>query len=190
MRAFRRWLRNWLLQLPGGLGERVLVPGIRRVYERMPLLDWRMKRYAASEGRLVLSQLASGKSTCTIVYTGLSYGSLFWTLGIARLMIAKGCTTHFVLMGSLENRSLDPEAVADFYRESQPIARRLLCPESSHVSRKIPDICIGNSKFQGCEASSADIHHHLGKGFVQRHKRPSHSVNSRAVADGFSEGLT
>jgi len=138
VRTIRRWLRDVLLRLPGGFGERVVVPRIRRIYERLPLANWRLKRYAASEGRLILSELAYGKNQCTIVYDGVSYGSLVLTLCIARFMIAKGCMTHFVLMHH-ERTDLDPVATNDFYRDSQLIARRLLCLESGLVSRKTPD---------------------------------------------------
>ncbi len=138
LRAIRQWIRNRLLQLPGGLGERVVVPGLQRVYERFPFQDWREKRYAASEGRRVLSELASGKNKCTIVYDGVSYASLIFTLCIARFMIAKGCMTHFVLMGG-GRTDLDTTATEDFYRESELISARLLRQESSLISRAMPD---------------------------------------------------
>jgi hypothetical protein len=151
MRTIRRWLRNWLLRLPGGLGERVIVPGIRQIYERLPFQDWRAKRYAASEGRLILSELASGKDQCTIVYGGFSYGSLVLTLCIARFMIAHGCMTNLVLMEG-GRADLDPMVTDDFYRDSEVISTRLLSPQSSLVSRKTPDelpmICnVGASGF-------------------------------------------
>jgi len=138
LRTIRQWIRNRLLQLPGGLGERVVVPGIQRVYERFPFQNWRAKRYAASEGRRVLSELASGKNQCTIVYGGTSYGSLILTLCIARFMIAKGCMTHLVLMGGMGTH-LSATATEDFYRDSQLISARLLRQESSLISRAMPD---------------------------------------------------
>ena len=151
MRTIRRWIRNWLLRLPGGLGERVVVLRIRLIYERVPFQNWRAKRYAASEGRLVLSELASGKDRCTIIYSGLSYGSLFSTLCIARIIIARGCMTHFILMGGARS-DLGPVVTEDFHRDSQIIATRLLHRGLSQISRKMPaelaDVCdVGDSGF-------------------------------------------
>ena len=127
------------------------MPGIRWIYERVPLQEWRAKRYVVSEGRLIFSELASGKSQCTIVYDGVSYGSLVFTLCIARFMIAKGCMTHLVLMGG-GRTDLGSAATEDFYRDSQLIAARLLRPESSVISRVLPDelaeVCaVGESGF-------------------------------------------
>lgn len=131
MRDVRQTVRNLLLRHP--VGERWVVPALQSAYDRLPFQDWRAKRYAATEGRRLLRLMGRGTEVFTIVYDGLSYGSLCYTLGVARFFTANGHTCNFVFKEEIDNPSLSPLATRRFHEEGIAIAERLLPPDRSSV---------------------------------------------------------
>ena len=92
MRDVRQTVRNLLLRHP--VGERWVVPALQSAYDRLPFQDWRAKRYAATEGRRLLRLMGRGTEVFTIVYGGLSYGSLCYTFVPTSALAARTARTR------------------------------------------------------------------------------------------------
>ena len=58
MRTIRRFLRRLIIRLFGGVGETILLPRIRNIYDQLPLYDWRTKKYCANEARRIQKALS------------------------------------------------------------------------------------------------------------------------------------
>ena len=141
MRRVRRWVRNLVLRIPL-VGEGWLLPRLRAAYERLPLLDWRRKRFAQSEARSLLRHLEKNDSAFTLVYdckvTGLAYGDLLHVLAVARFLIKRGGRVTFIMvdtegphfLGGMCQREID-----GFIDDAMEVARAVLDADRSVIVR-------------------------------------------------------
>ena len=100
MRTIRRLLRKLLIRLPGSVGETILLPRIRNIYDQLPLYDWRTKKYCANEARRIQSAISNNVTQFTIVFdcqTVLSYGAILNMLTIARYLTSHEKFVNFIL---------------------------------------------------------------------------------------------
>ena len=109
MRVIRRYLRKLLIWLPGGT---VVLPRVRWVYRRLPFLDWRRKRYAASEARRIRSAISKKCRRFIIVVNfevfGPNYGEFIIMLAIARYVAARKCSV-VIRLTNLEAKHGHPD---------------------------------------------------------------------------------
>ena len=142
MRTLRIWLRNLLIWLPGSVGESVLLPRVRSIYDRLPLLDWRTQRYVRNEARRVKSAISSGVRQFTVVYdtevVGLAYGTVVNFVAIVKYLNAHNVNTklYFVnvsagnlepsVVGFQEDYEFDQAEIDYFLTESIKFAKAAL----------------------------------------------------------------
>ncbi len=149
LRIIRRYLRKLLIWLPGGT---VILPRVRWVYRRLPFLDWRRKRYAASEARRIRSAVKAKCNRFVIIIDyevfGINYGEMINVLALARYINAQNCHVDLYLAKTeflFEDKTGDCHYKV-FYRFENPIdsvefyindivhmAEALLSPELSSV---------------------------------------------------------
>jgi hypothetical protein len=146
MRIVRLWLRKFLIRCFGKFGEKIILPKVRYYYDRLPLLDYRTKRYAASEARIIRSEVANPTTKYTIVYdckvTGLAYGSLLNFLAIARYVIAYDKCVEFILVNAghpLDDGTRESEEIEFLIADFTYIAKSLLNSELSEVILMQPE---------------------------------------------------
>lgn len=139
-------MRNLLIGLPGSVGEDVILPKVRYVYDHLPLLNWRTKRYAASEASRIRSAISAKSDNFTIVFdceiVGLGYGAILYMLAIARYIIAQGGFTTFYIVDtdySHPDDLMDQDAIRYFISDIVDIAEAMLDPELSSVCLISPD---------------------------------------------------
>ena len=139
MRTIRRLLREFLLRMPGRWGETFLLPWVRRVYDQLPFLDFRVTRYAASEAKHIRSYIANGGQEYTIVYDceaigSLNFATLINMLLIARYMIAHEVFTRMFIVlpeGRSDNDQMDNDEYEDRVIEFVRISETLLDEDRS-----------------------------------------------------------
>ncbi len=144
MRRLRRWLRILVQGVPL-VGEDWLLPRLRARYERLPLLDWRRKRYAMSEARSLLRHLQRDGAAFTVVYdckvTGLAYGDLLHVLAVARFLTHRGGRVTFVLVeteGPHFLGGMDQSEIDHFIDDAMEIAGVVLNSDLSQIV-KLPE---------------------------------------------------
>ena len=141
MRTIRRWLRKLLIRSLGKFGETIILPRVRFLYDQLPLLDWRRKRYAASEARRLLSAMDTTEDRFSIVVdyevSCLGYGPLIYIIAIARFIIAQGHKVDVFLveakaphMDGIECQ----EEIDEFINNSLILVEALLNPKHSTIS--------------------------------------------------------
>ena len=135
-----------MIGLPGSVGEDVILPKVRYVYDHLPLLNWRTKRYAASEASRIRSAISAKSDNFTIVFdceiVGLGYGAILYMLAIARYIIAQGGFTTFYIVdtdNSYVDDLMDQDEVRYFISDIVDIAEAMLDPELSSVCLISPD---------------------------------------------------
>ena len=140
LRTLRRLLRNLLIRLPGSVGETVFLPRARLLYDRLPLLDWRTKRYARSEAKRLVSAISKGVDEFTIVYdteiSGLAFGSVVNFVALAKFLNANNLKTNllFVETSSIsEDPSHDQVEIDQFLNTSVLYAQETLRNDITEV---------------------------------------------------------
>ena len=139
MRRLRRWLRILVQRVPL-VGEDWLLPRLRALYEQLPLLDWRRKRFALSEARNLLCHLESDGKDFTVIYdckvTGLAYGDLLHVLAIARFLIHSGGEVTFILVETTAPHFLggmNQSEIDYFIKDAVEVAGLVLGSERSEI---------------------------------------------------------
>ena len=143
MRSIRRWIRLWITRLPGDVGEKVLLPRIRALYDRLPFLTWRTRRYARNEARRLLAAISDGVDTIVIVYdtkvAGLAFGSIVNFVALARCLILLQVRVRLFLVHTDRvvelNEEASQQAIDEFLRVSQEFAERALESSRSDVQQ-------------------------------------------------------
>ena len=149
MRTIRRWLRELIIRIPGRIGESLILPQVRNLYIRLPFETWRKKRYAISEAKRLISALASGRESLTIVYDcpvfGCGYGATVNMFLIARWANAHNLTVNFYFVvpdtgdtsGVFDHSGghYSQDEVDYFIKDSMTFATALLNGQLSTVSR-------------------------------------------------------
>jgi hypothetical protein len=142
LRTIRRWLREFLIWLPSGLGDTVLLPRLQRLYDQLPFLDWRTKRYARSEARRLLRAISSGVEECTIVYdtkvNGLAFGTVVNFVAIARFLTANSIYTNLYFLKSdtiIHDGTDDQYEIGRFIDSSIVYAKELLRSDITNIDR-------------------------------------------------------
>ena len=153
LRIIRRYLRKLLIWLPGGT---VILPTVRWIYRRLPFLDWRRKRYAASEARRIRSAISANCRRFIIVINfevfGPNYGEFIIMLAIARYVVAKKCS---VVIRLVNTKALYPDVTREefdnYINEITDIATASLdsefgsirlVPSFAEATTKLSDECI------------------------------------------------
>ncbi len=139
-------MRNLLIWLPGSVGETIILPRVRYVYDHLPLLDWRTKRYAASEARRIRSAILAKSDKFIIVFdceiAGLGYGGILYMLAIARYIISQGGFTAFYIVDTdylHVDGQMDQDEISYFISDIVHIAEAMLDPEVSSVCLISPE---------------------------------------------------
>ena len=143
MRSIRRWIRIWLTRLPGDVGEKVLLPRIRVLYDRMPFLTWRTRSYARNEAKRILTAISNGADTVTIVYdtkvAGLAFGSIVNFVALARCLIILQVRVRLLFVHTNRVVELNEEAsqqeIDDFLTVSQEFSEKALESSQSDVQQ-------------------------------------------------------
>lgn len=133
-------LRKFRLCLPGSVGEDIFLPRARSLYDRLPLLDWRTKRYARSEARRLVSAISKGVEEFTIVYdtevSGLGYGSVVNFVAVAKFLNANHVNTNLFFVET-SNVAVDPNCgqaeIDQFLTTSVLYAREALQDDITEV---------------------------------------------------------
>jgi len=142
VRTIRRFLRRLIIRLFGGVGETILLPRIRNIYDQLPLYDWRTKKYCANEARRIQSAISNNVTQFTIVFdcqTVLSYGAILNMLTIARYLTSHEKFVNFIVVDTefqhaQENENLDKEKMSERINDLVVISKALLDPKMSSVS--------------------------------------------------------
>ena len=133
-------LRRLLLWLPGSVGEDIFLPRARSLYDRLPLLNWRTKRYARSEAKRLVSAISKGVEEFTIVYDteviGLGYGSVVNFVAIAKFLNANCVNTNLLFVETSYvpvDPSYDQAGIDQFLTTSVLYAREALQDDITEV---------------------------------------------------------
>ncbi len=141
MREIRRLIREFLIWLPGRIGEEIILPRVRHIYDKyIPFLEWRTKKYCANEAKRIQSSITSGTDNFTIVYDsqaiGFSYAPVLNMLGIARYAISQEVFLNFYIVKPEylhRDQTHDPNEITYFLNEIVDISETLLDSEHSSV---------------------------------------------------------
>ena len=147
MREIRRLIREFLIWIPGSLGEELILPWVRNIYDKYtPFLEWRTKKYCANEARRIRSSIADGIEHFTIVYdskiSGLAYAAVLNMLAIARYVISQGVSVNFYIVESdypHVTGAYDQNEITYFLNDIVDISKTLLDPERSSVRLISPE---------------------------------------------------
>ena len=130
-----------MIRVFGQLGEELILPRVRLIYDRLPLLNWRSKRYAASEVRKIRHAIKSKVSEYVIVFdckvVGFAFGSLLNSIAVARYLSANGIFVRmeFVYPEEPPDNGLTlPSEVDGSVKEFIRVAETLLNPKQASVN--------------------------------------------------------